>query len=349
MTPENIYFIFHVMPGAQGIERKLMAKFLLNGNHFEVLEDHGLPSGFSEWPPAEAAEAIHRYTHSMYYNVVNLKDLLEGKHPELIKDPTTQQSMDDDVASVIGKKASSGPASEDYDYDRIGGEGPRVLSVSDGNVFLDGHLLEGHEIDKVQENVRNRKAVLKRRLVKSIYNEGMDPRMDKFLHEDSAIPGMGNLRAYNQFTANAAPGVHIHINGNDMRDLNHTYGHETGNKAVNALGNAISQTARALIGNKAGIFRLGGDRFAVHAPSSEAASLFARALRQHLENVPPVKGTHRFGVTMGMGTDSSMANQALQEAGAQKKLVNYPAGQAQTHVVVKTPQPPQNLQPALTP
>lgn len=337
MTPANIYYIFHVEPGDSGMQRKMIAKFLLNGNHFEVLEDHGLPEGFHELAPAQGAALIHRYTHSMYYNVVNLQDILEGHHPEFIEDPTAKESIDDDMAKVLGKKVSSGPASEDFDYDRMGGEGPRVLSVSDGNVFLDGHLLEGHEIDKIQENVRTGKALMRRRLAKSIFNEGMDPRMDKFLHEDSVIPGVGNLRAYNQFTNKTPPGVHIHIDGNDIRHLNRTYGQEVGNKAVRALGSAIGETARTLVGNHAGVFRLGSDKFAVHVPNMEAASLFARGLRTHLENVPSIKGTHNFAVSMGMGPDSGLAKQGLEEAKAQRRLVGYQPGQSKTHVVIKSP------------
>jgi GGDEF domain-containing protein len=340
MTPENIYYIFNVKPHVKGhIERVLLGKFMLGEGKFEILEDHGLPKKLQTGHAAEAANIIHRLTTSMYFEVTNLQDLINGLHPELIKPIDAKAGMDDDIRTVIGKQATQEPQSSDFEYDRVGGEGPRVLSVSDGQVFLDGHLLTADEIERVQGHVKSGQAYLRSKLKKaeSIYNPGMDPRMDRHLNEDSHVPGLGNLRAYNQFVTNAPPGLHIHINAHDMKHVNRAYGHETGHRAIRATGAAIQHIARSLIGPEARAFRLGGDKFMVHVPSTEGAALFARGLRQHLEGVPAINGTHRLAVSMGIGPTKEHAQWGLHESTAQKNRSGYQPGQSKTHVTLKIP------------
>lgn len=336
MTPENIYYIFNVKPHEAGhLERLLLGKFVLDNGHFEILEDHGLPKGLAAKSPAEAANIIHRYTSSMYYEVVNLQDLMNGLHPELIKDHETKESMDEDLRATIGKNAATETPSSEFEYDRIGGEGPRILSVSDGQVFLDNHLLNQDEIDRVQSHVRDGKAFLRRRMRKS---EGIfNPGMQRHLEEDSSIPGVGNLRAYNNFMKSPPPGLHMHINLHDTRHINQTHGHEMGNRAIRALGTGLKDVARTLIGKEAKVFRLGGDKFAVHVPSTEGAALLARGIRQHLENIPPVKGTHRLSVSVGVGPSKEHAQWALHDSTGERNRRGYPPGQAKTHVSMRIP------------
>lgn len=335
-TPENIYYIFNVKPHEAGhLDRVLLGKFLLDNGNFQILEDHGLPKGLVSKPPAEAANIIHRYTTSMYYEVVNLQDLMNGLHPELIKDHETKESMDDDLRTQIGKTAHSEPASQDFEYDRVGGEGPRTLSISDGQVFLDNHMLTQDEINKVQENVKTGKAFLRRKMKKAepVFNDGMR----RHLEEDSAIPGVGNLNAYNTFMKAAPPGLHMHINLHDTRAINSTYGHQTGNRAIQALGKGLKETARTLIGKDAHVFRLGGDKFAVHVPSTEGAALLSRGIRQHLESIVPVKGTHKLSVSIGVGPTKDHAQWALHDSTGERNRRGYPPGQAKTHVSIRIP------------
>lgn len=336
MTPENIFYIFGIKPHAKGhLEYVNLGKFLLENGNFEILEDHGLPEGLADKPPAEAARLIHRFTNSMYFQVVNLHDMLQGLHPELIRDSKTKQEMDQDLQASMGASPAE-PQSSDFEFDRIGGEGPRTLSVSDGQVFLDGHLLTQDEIDRVQEHVKSGKAFLRRKMRKaeSIFNPGMDPR---HLEEDSAVPGIGNLRAYNNFMRENPPGIHMHVNMHDLRHLNHTHGYEMGNRAVAAVGTAIKDTARKLVGRDARVFRLGGDKFAVHVPNTEASALLARGLRQHLESIPPVQGTHSLAVSIGVGPTPDYAKWALHTATEHRNTKGYAPGQSKTHVAIRMP------------
>jgi GGDEF domain-containing protein len=339
MTPENIFYIYRTEPHAAGhIEYVLTAKFLLEGDHFEVLEDHG-NHDFHKLTPAEAAKKIHRFTNSMYYQVVNLKDILQGLHPELLKELETKQEMDRDLQTAVGSGGSS-PPSADYEYERVGGEGPRILSISDGQVFLDGHLLSEEEHKLIQDNVSGGKAFLRRRLKKSIFNEGYAPQpdaMSRHLEEDTAVPGVGNLRAYNNFLNTGTPGIHMMLNMHDTKALNAAHGHEVGNRAIRAVGTSILDTAKNLIGRDARVFRLGGDRFAVHVPSTEGAALMARGIRQRLESIPPVLGTHGLTVSIGAGPSKEHAEWAMHDAHAEKNRRGYPPGKAKTHVAVRIP------------
>jgi hypothetical protein len=335
MTPANVYLIYKIHPHAKGhIEKTLLGKFALENGTFEILEDHGLPKDLASKPPAQAARLLHRFTNSMYYDVINMQDLMNGLHPDYIKDHDTKQAIDDEMKAAVTRGGPETPAS-DFEFDRIGGEGPRKLSVSDGQVFMDGHLLSQDEIDLVQGHVKGGKAFLRRMAkAESIFNPGMDP---KILEEDHSIPGVGNLRAYNNFMSAAPPGLHVHVNLHDTGHLNHTYGHEIGHRAIQATGKALHHVARSLIGRDARVFRLGGDKFAVHVPSTEGAALLARGLRQHLESIPPVNGTHNLTVSMGVGPSKEHAEWALHDANGEKNRRGYKPGQARTHVAMRIP------------
>ena len=103
------------------------------------------------------------------------------------------------------------------------------------------------------------------------------------------------------------------------------------------MGSAIQHVARSLIGKDAPTFRLGSDKFVVHVPSTEGAALFARGLRQHLEGVPAVNGTHKLAVSMGIGPSKEHALWGLHESTDIKNRMGYKPGQSKTHVTLKIP------------
>jgi len=334
MDSSNIYYVFYTVPHENGeLEKVLKGKFLLENGNFEVLENHGALDGVSALSPADASAYIFRLSHSMYTRVINLQDLLNGMHPEFLKDAVTKQAVDNDAKNLVQGEQPT-PVTE-FEYDRVGGEGPRILSVSDGQVFLDGFPLGEAEVAKVKQNVRGGAAFLRRKLSKaeSIFNPGME----RHLNEDSEVQGVGNLRAYNNFMQAPPPGLHIHLNMNDVRHLNATYGQSVGTHAVKAVGTSTRDVARTLIGQNARVFRLGGDRFVVHVPSTEAAALFARGLRQHLEQIPAINGTHKLSVTMGVGPSKEHANSALLDSMNERQRIGYPPGQSKTHVSIRIP------------
>lgn len=336
MTPANIFYIYRVSPHEKGhIEHRILGKFVLENGHFEILEDHGLPEGLASMKPAQAARVIHRFTNSMYYRIVCLQDVIDGHHPEFISDAKVKQEIDQDLQASLGRGGDSEPQNSDFEYDRIGGDGPRTLSVSDGQVFLDNQLLSQDEIDLVKQHVQTGKAFLRRK-VKKAESIFQDP-MARHLDEDSLVPGVGNLRAYNRFVNSGQPGLHMHFNVHHVRHLNKTHGQDFGDKAIRAVGSAIKNTARELIGKNAKVFRIGGDRFVAHIPTAEGAALVARGVRQSIEGIPPVQGTHRLAVSIGIGPSKEHADWALHDAHGERNRRGYSPGQTKTHVAVRIP------------
>src|SRR5262249_210201 len=82
---------------------------------------------------------------------------------------------------------------------------------------------------------------------------------------------------------------------------------------------------------KAKAFRVGGDEFHAHFPDQESASRFSRTLRNKLDELAPVGGTHKLSMSIGMGHTPEHADKALYHAKDAKNAAGYAPGKAQTH------------------
>jgi GGDEF domain-containing protein len=146
------------------------------------------------------------------------------------------------------------------------------------------------------------------------------------------MTGMGNKKAYADFLTRPRPGVHVRIDGNDFGDINKVHGFEAGDGAIKAMGTAIREALHGTVGKaRAKSYRLGGDEFHLHVPDVRSASRFARAVREKLESIAPVGGTHGLSLSMGFGHDPTTAEMALINAKTAKKTTGYKPGQARTH------------------
>lgn len=154
--------------------------------------------------------------------------------------------------------------------------------------------------------------------------------MTKHVYTDTMGP-IGNKYAFNKYMQKNAnkPGVHVGFDGNNLKAINDTFGHEAGNHAIRAISQASREAMDETMGSeKAGkvfrtpendtIFRSGGDEFNAVLPSHEHAAVFARKLHQKLEALPPINGAHKISVSMGIGHNPEMADKALYEAKKQK-------------------------------
>jgi GGDEF domain-containing protein len=147
------------------------------------------------------------------------------------------------------------------------------------------------------------------------------------------MTGMGNKKAYSDFLSRPRPGVHVRIDGNDFGSINKAHGFEAGDGAIRSMGTAIREALQQVVGKKyAKSYRLGGDEFHLHVPDARSAARFARAVREKLEAVAPIGGTHGLSLSIGMGDDPVTAEKALIQAKTSKKLAGYKEGQARTHV-----------------
>ena len=146
---------------------------------------------------------------------------------------------------------------------------------------------------------------------------------------DPRVPGVGNLYAWNKFRQKNKPGVYVSMDGNGLKGINDTHGHEAGNVAISGIGSALRGAADKTGNGK--LFRVGGDEFAAHFPTYEDAARFVRHAREHLDRVPPINGSHKVSLSFGLGNDFDTADKALYHAKSQKVdpktgLAAFPVG-----------------------
>lgn len=357
---ENIYYVYRLHPhGETDLHRVLIGKFMLSPEGFHVLEDHvGWLEKLEKESPEEVARTIHALSQSMYYQVVNLEDIRQGHHPDLVKE------------LPAGGDDSAGPQSS-FVYHRQGMAKPQTLEFISGKAYLDGHSLSDEELQVLLDNVQGGSATLGytqdlepiekaeaafmtlakiephleqalQGLREAVKAGHIDPKVLKALtgeiFTDSMVKRMGNKKAYADFLSRPKQGVHIRMDGNDFGQINKTHGFETGNQAIAAMGNAIREAMDETTGAKQGkTFRIGGDEFHAFVPSHEHAALFARSVRNKLEQVPAVGGTHNLSLSIGMGHTPDHAELAMINAKGAKKAAGYQPGQAKTHAASQVP------------
>jgi len=360
MDLSNIYYVYRLHPhGTDDLHHQLVAKFLLTKDHFEVLEDHtGQFEKLAAKTPGEISASIHALSRSMYYKLVNLQDLHEGKHPEFIKEHVAEPTL--------------GPESR-FEYHRVGMPEAQHIEFHAGKAYIDGHPLEDQDLQLLLDNVQQGHATLSYRqseeeavqkaeegfmsltkvesglesalasLREAVKAGHVDAKHLKAItgeiFTDSMVRSMGNKKAYLDFLSRPKQGVHIHIDGNSFGLINKTgRGFEAGNDAIRAMGGAIREAADTAVGRKdAKTHRVGGDEFRVFVPTYEHAALFARHLRNRLEAIPPIDGKHQLSVSMGFGHTPDHAELALINAKEAKKASGKAPGQEMTHAASQIP------------
>ncbi len=141
------------------------------------------------------------------------------------------------------------------------------------------------------------------------------------LYHDEMVPSIGNKRAFNEhLLAEGRGGVHIMLDANDFKSINDELSHDHGDQAIRAIGNSLRRAVDKHVPGEAKVHRFGGDEFHVHVPSHEHAAKFLRGLRQELEALPPVGGTHKLSVSAGVGLDKDSADAALKTGAKGQKM-----------------------------
>lgn len=160
---------------------------------------------------------------------------------------------------------------------------------------------------------------VERAMTRHIYN-------DKMLHD---MP-IGNSYAYSEFKKTPRPGVHVALDMNGMKAINDTHGHQAGDDAIRSYFGAVRSAVDESVGRdqakvfrnpaEYNVWRHGGDEGQVYLPSHEHALKFAHTLREKMDALPAVGGTHKLSAAVGIGADPASADKALYHAKAQKKL-----------------------------
>jgi diguanylate cyclase (GGDEF)-like protein len=318
-------------------------RFMTAGGHLNVLEDyHGDLAHLTEGPMGEVQEQqLGALRNGHTHDVVPLSDIMSGKRPELWQ---PAQAKPEPKA-----KESS------WDYTRQGQSQADHLQYRKGKAYLNGHPLSHEQIQAVLGHVQGGRATLRYRqdrvakmenafeemlkndpamadkvnsalskldqLVKAGH---LDPHHAEALRQHAFMDPMtghvlGNKFAYTDFLnrAESRGGVHVALDGNDFKSVNDKYGHAAGDRAIQAMGQALHE-ARNETTSLGKLFRPGGDEFAAWFPSHEHAATFARTLRAKLEAIPSINGEHKLSMGIGLGHTPEHADKALYEAKKQK-------------------------------
>jgi GGDEF domain-containing protein len=160
---------------------------------------------------------------------------------------------------------------------------------------------------------------------------------------DRMVPGVGNAKAYEDFLTRPREGVHVRMDGNDFGQINKIHSFDHGNQAISSMGRAMREAMDETVGRGNGkLFRIGGDEFHAHVPTHDHAAQFMRSVREKLEAIPPIGGTHALSVSAGIAQGPGIlgaqaADNASIKAKQAKKAMNYGPGQAKTHVYSAVP------------
>lgn len=348
----DIHHVYAYRPGPDlAIKRHAAGRFTTAGNHLHILEDyHGdLGKLLQEGPLDEARLAqIDALRNSSKHEVVPMSEIMSGARPELWEAPAP-------VPAGIPRPPSSfdyhryGSSTPDHleFIDSVAHMNGHPLDQLQTKAALD-HVRNGHAFVRYKQDkgqvIRKMEQVLER-LMKSDDPKAAESvhaalgRLDELVrlghlepHHAEALRNhafkdpmtghsMGNKFAYTDFKnrADSKGGIHIAMDGNDFKSVNDKFGHEVGDSAIKSMGTALREAMDESVGSDAGkLFRIGGDEFAAHVPTHEHAAKFARALRNKLDALVPIQGTHRLSMGVGFGMNPEHADQALYEAKKQK-------------------------------
>lgn len=245
-----------------------------------------------------------------------------------------------------------------FSYFRPGMSRPHTVEFTPHGAALDGKSLSHDELALMLQNARNGVAKIKwgtdsslakREATEDLMNAdealqhvraavqaghlhpSIERALTKHIYVDP-LTGIGNKYAATQFRKQGKPGVYASIDANDFKSINDRHGHDAGDSAIMALGNAIKSASEKVGTTKT--FRPGGDEFFVHAPTHEDMSKFLRHVREHVSALPPIAGVHKQSISAGIGENFAKADEAL---GIAKQGKLDPVTKQRLHAPGQTP------------
>ncbi len=345
----HTYLVYRYEPRADRHEKRLVAKYAIVNGEFMVLSDYvGLFHGMEEGKlTPKIQRALERIGSASYYEIVQRPAYRKGTAPP---------EETPDATAAVGEDVGTKARPSVFEYLREGMDRPHRLEIAKSRVVLDGNTLTPDEAQRILSEARSGLATIRyvKDMETSIHKAeanlfGLDLQKtegfgaswealrglvdkghlshDHFdalrreLYVDEMVPGVGNKRAFLEHL-NSGPrtGVYAALDANHLKAINDALGHEAGDSAIKATGNAMRAAIDGTVGSgKAKSWRVGGDEFYLHANSHDEMAQILRHLRGGLEAVPPLGGTHKLSVSVGLGPDHLIADQALYHAKGAKE------------------------------
>lgn len=346
----HTYLVYRYAPKTDRIERHLVAKYAIVDGDFLILADYAdVFHGMTDGPlTADAERKLARITKSSYCQVVQKPTYSPGDAPPDEESDPTPAVGEDATNSTTRRPAV-------FDFHREGMDQPHRVEVRGSAVVLDGNALEPEEAQRLLADVRSGLGSLRYvpsmqtelqkieytyfdmhkaegvgfndawQVMRGLVESGHLPKehfdsIRKELYQDEMTP-LGNKRAFHEHLAGGPrPGVYMLGDLNGLKAMNDAAGHDAGDSAIKSTGHAIRNAINATVGSgNAKAWRIGGDEFGIHAASYEHAGQILRHLRGELEKVPAIAGTHKLSMSVGLGPDHLVADQALYHAKNQKQ------------------------------
>lgn len=340
----DIYLVLKLHPHSDGnIHRTICGKFILNDQLFQVLEDHcGWLGELESKTSQEIYKFIFNMKHSMYYRIVSIDELKQGMYPDLLPD-VEMSDREPHITRFSYRHATGQEQNLDFQGDKaflddfeLSPEEIKLLldnaHAGNASVMVKSELEDVFmSLYKVEPGLQQAFAAMREAVKAGHMHPDHLKTLQREVFTDSMVPGVGNKKAYADFLSRPKKGVYIHMDGNDFGSINKIHGFETGNKAIKAFGNAMRSAMDETVGRSTGkLHRAGGDEFMAFVPSHEEAAHFAAKLREKLDAVPAIGGTHKLSVSMGLGHTPDHAEHALISAKGAKKASKAAPGQAKS-------------------
>jgi diguanylate cyclase (GGDEF)-like protein len=308
-------------------------RYMIHDNKLSHLEDyHGILSSVLPEGPIDANAIAHLHGLKLSPNfVVRQHEPKENEEPKEVREALPQVQVSEALP-----QPQRAPV---FDYYRPGLAKPHSVEFGPNGAALDGQKLSHQELGLMLENARSGLATIKYRKAevplkkaemepsealknvreltsKGLLHPSVERALTRHIYGDPMVEGVGNKYAFNEFRKQNRPGVWASIDANNFKKINDSFGHETGDQAIKALGGAL-RDAGAKVGTGK-IMRNGGDEFAAWFPSYEEASRFIGHAKKHVDALPPVAGIHKHSFSFGLGSDYTGADTALRKAKEQK-------------------------------
>lgn len=364
VTMDNILNVYAVRDGRDGgVHNQLLGRMVQTPSHHVVLSDYtGALANLDGPVTAGKLNRLEAFKRGPHSRVVSLADLHAGHHPELMPE----------VKLPAATEPPEPSHDVWFRVERSDLEKPLVIGWKDGKASLHGQELSHAELGGIMQDVKSGKARIRHhrpeehiakaeagfeslakadpRLqaaldqIKAAVSAGhLHPDVEKALHReiyyDPMTPGIKNKKSFHEDIPDTnvprgTGGVHVMLDGNDFGSINKVHGHHAGDAAIRAFGGAIRSAIDETVGeDHQDLWRFGGDEFAAWLPSHEHAANFLRTVRQKLEDLPAIGGTHSLSMSVGIGQTHAEADRALnQHAKSAKKMASYLPGQAKMHV-----------------
>ena len=297
---------------------RLLGRILFTPTRVFILEDfHNTLDDLFNGDPGEGQLELDRLAQSPYFTVKGMND---PQAPPMLEPQ--------DMPNSTNKWLLTSPELDE----------PKILLLVDGQYMLDGKTLDPDEVAQLLSQLDagdaqlqavadlNKSEVLPKSSnpedilahLQSFVGNGLKQEhvdsLRQHLFEDPRAPGVGNRKAWEQFSSKQKEGVYVSMDLNNLHDVNSLYGHLGGDTAITIYGQALRQAADFVGSERMKVWLPSGDEGLAYSDSPEHAVLFMQKVHELIMQAPLLQNTHQVSLSFGIGNSYEEADMALFKA-----------------------------------